>query len=149
MANAVSRRNTIQTTIDTYNSFCVIFNIVVLAISGLMLLFVGLMRLSNPIKNYSKNSGIQLENDVNLLNEVRGVSSVMLCSGIIILSGILIPKLTLSSFVVGSLIFIGFAIGRLLSTSLDGKPNKLLKQGLMFELVLGALNVFALVNILG
>ena len=115
-----------------------IFNIVVLSISGLLLFSVGAMRLSNPIKNYLKNSGIKLENDVNLLNEMRGVSSVMLCGGIIILLGTLIPKLTLTSFVVATLLFIGFAIGRLLSMSLDGKPNKLIIQGLIFEVVLGA-----------
>jgi len=123
-----------------------IFNIVVLSISGLLLFSVGAMRLSNPIKNYLKNSGIKLENDVNLLNEMRGVSSVMLCGGIIILLGTLIPKLTLTSFVVATLLFIGFAIGRLLSMSLDGKPNKLIIQGLIFEVVLGALNIFGLVN---
>ena len=123
-----------------------IFNMVILALSGLMLLMVGGLRLSNPIKNYSKNSGIQIDNDVNLLNEVRGTSALMLIGGLIILSGIFIPKLMVSSFVVATLIFIGFAIGRLLSMGLDGRPNKLLVQGLVFELVLGGLNIFGLVN---
>ena len=122
-----------------------IFNIVLLSISGLLLLTIGTLRLSNPIKTYLNNSGIKLENEVNLLNEVRGVSSVMLCGGIIILLGAVITKLTLTSFVVAILIFIGFAIGRLLSMSLDGKPNKLLIQGLIFELVLGVLNIFGLI----
>ena len=125
-----------------------IFNIVVLSISGLLLFSVGAMRLSNPIKNYLKNSGIKLENDVNLLNEMRGVSSVMLCGGIIILLGTLIPKLTLTSFVVATLILLGFAFGRSLSVILDGKPNKLIVQGLISELVLGSVNIFCLVNTL-
>ena len=125
-----------------------IFKIVTLSISGLLLLTVGTLRISNPIKNYLKNSGIKLENDVNLLNEMRGVSSVMLFGGIIILLGIIIPKLTITSFVVATLILIGFAIGRLLSIGLDGKPNKLIVQGLISELVLGTANLFCLVNIL-
>ena len=125
-----------------------IFKIVTLSISGLLLLTVGTLRLINPIKNYSKNSGIKLENDVNLLNEMRGVSSVMLFGGIIILLGTIIPKLTITSFVVATLILIGFAIGRLLSFGLDGKPNKLIVQGLISELVLGAANIFCLVNAL-
>ena len=125
-----------------------IFKIVTLSISGLLLLTVGTLRLINPIKNYLKNSGIKLENDVNLLNEMRGVSSVMLIGGIIILLGTIIPKLTITSFVVATLILIGFAIGRLLSFGLDGKPNKLIVQGLISELVLGTANVFCLVNIL-
>jgi len=125
-----------------------IFKIVTLSISGLLLLTVGTLRISNPIKNYLKNSGIKLEKEVNLLNEVRGVSSVMLFGGIIILLGIIIPKLTITSFVVATLILIGFAIGRLLSIGLDGKPNKLIVQGLISELVLGTANLFCLVNIL-
>jgi hypothetical protein len=123
-----------------------IINIVTLSISGLLLLTVGTLRISNPIKNYSKNSGIKLENEVNLLNEVRGVSSVMLFGGIIILLGTIVPELTITSFVVAILILIGFAIGRLLSIGLDGKPNKLIVQGLISELVLGAANIFCLVT---
>jgi hypothetical protein len=125
-----------------------IINIVTLSISGLLLLSVGTLRISNPIKNYSKNSGIKLENEVNLLNEIRGVSSVMLFGGIIILLGTIIPELTITSFVVAILILLGFAIGRLLSIRLDGKPNKLIVQGLISELVLGAANIFCLVTIL-
>jgi len=125
-----------------------IIKIVTLSLSGLMLLLVGIMRLSNPKKTYLKNSGIKLENDVNLLNEMRGVSSVMLFSGIIILLGTIIPKLTTVSFVVAILIFLGFAIGRLLSFGLDGKPNKLIVKGIVFELVFSATNIFCLFNTL-
>ena len=124
------------------------FNIVTLSISGLLLLIVGTLRISNPIKNYSRNSGIKLENEVNLLNEVRGVSSVMLFGGIIILLGIIVPKLTITSFVVAILILIGFAIGILLSIGIDGKPNKLIIRGIYSELVLGAANIFCLINLL-
>ncbi len=56
-----------------------IFNIVVLSISGLMLFtLAGLLRLINPIKNYWENSGIKIENEVNMLSEVRGMSTLML-----------------------------------------------------------------------
>jgi len=123
-----------------------IIKIITLSLSGLLLLTVGILRISNPIKNYSKNSGIKLENEVNLLNEVRGLSSVMLFGGIIILLGIIVPKLTFTSFVVSILILLGFAFGRLLSIGLDGKPNKLLIQGLIFELVLGSANIFCLIT---
>lgn len=126
-----------------------IFNIVVLALSGLLLSFVGAMRLSQPIKTYAKNSGITLEKDVNLLNEMRGVSALMLSGGITILLGTIIPELRLLSFFAASLLFVGFAIGRVLSMGIDGKPNKHLIQGLVFELVFGSLSVFCLVNALG
>ncbi len=51
----------------------------------------------------------------------------MLFSGVIILLGTIIPALTFTSFVIATMIFIGFAIGRSLSIINDGKPNKHLK----------------------
>ena len=125
-----------------------IIKIVTLSISSLLLLYGGISRISNPIKIYLKNSGIKLENEVNVLSEARGVSSVMLFSGIIMLLGTIVPELTITSFVVATLILLGFAFGRLLSITLDGKPNKLLIQGLIVEIVLGVANVFCLVNTL-
>ncbi len=68
--------------------------------------------------------------------------------GIIILLGILITDLMLASFVVAIVIFLGHALGRLVSLGLDGKPNKQLVQGLISELVLGVANAFCLVSIL-
>ncbi len=126
-----------------------LIKIMILSLSALLLIFVGLMRLSNPIKAYSKNSGITLENNVNLINEMRGVSALMLCSGILIALGTIIPELTFTSFVVAILIFIGFAFGRLISMTLDGKPNKQLIQGIVFELVFGLANIYGLINSLG
>ncbi len=123
-----------------------IFNIVVLSLSGLLLLIVGAMRITNPIGNYEKNSGIKIENDVNLLNEVRGTSALMLLGGATVLSGTVVAQLTTSSFVVATVVFLGFAVGRSLSMRLDGMPNKLLIRGLASELVLGALNAFGLFN---
>ena len=94
--------------------------IIVLALSALLLVFVGLMRLSNPIKTYAKNSGIDLPNDVNLLNEIRGLSAVQLLGGLIIAAGIFLPAITTSSFIVGTLIFVGFGIGRMISMNGSG-----------------------------
>ncbi len=121
-----------------------IVQIVILAITGLFLTFIGLLRVSNPIANYSKNSGINLDKDVNLLNEIRGVSAVMLCGGLIIGSGALFQPMTFTSSVVGLLIFVGFAIGRFISIAIDGKPNKQLVTGIAFELVFGVAHAFGL-----
>lgn len=103
------------------------------------------MRLGNPIKNYKKNSGISLDNDVDLLNEMKGVGSVMMFGGIIAFLGTFVAVLTMSSHLAIALIFLGFAFGRFVGISSDGKPNKQIIQGLMFELVLGGLNAFCLV----
>ncbi len=121
-----------------------VFKIIVLSLSGLLLFFVGLMRLTNPLKAYKKNSGIEFTNDVNVLNELRGSSAVQMFAGIIVLLGIVLQKVTLISFCIAILYFIGFALGRLLSFSSDGKPNKLIVQGLWFEIVFGITNLACL-----
>jgi len=113
-----------------------IIKIVILSLSALLLLFVGASRLIKPIKTYLNNSGIKIENDVNLLNEIRGVSALTLSGGVIVSLGIFFPSLTFTSFVIGALIFLGFFIGRLISMAVDGKPNKQITQGIMFEFVL-------------
>lgn len=122
-----------------------IFNIIILSLSSLLLIFVGTMRLMNPIQTFLKNSGITLNNDLDLLNELRGESALMLMGGLITLAGVFIPMLTLTSFVVGALIFLGFAVGRIVSISVDGKPNKLIMQGIYFELLLGFGNLSAFI----
>ncbi|MEM7036452.1 MAG: DUF4345 domain-containing protein [Bacteroidota bacterium] len=122
------------------------FYIIVSSLSALLLLMVGVTRLSNPKSAYAKNTGIELPDDVNLMNEVRGTSAMMLCGGILVALGIVLPEMKFASFVVGSLIFMGFAMGRMLSMNVDGKPHKLLVQGLGFELVLGGLNLFCLLQ---
>jgi len=125
-----------------------IIKIVTLSISGLLLIYGGTSRVINPIKYYLKNTGIKLENEVNLLSEARGMSSVMMFGGIIIVSGIFIPELTITSFAVAILLFLGYGFGRSLSIFLDGKPNKLLIQGFISEIVLGSANIFCLINTL-
>jgi len=126
-----------------------IFNIVVLSISGLMLFtLAGLLRLINPIGNYWKNSGIKIENEVNILSGVRGMSALMLLGGIVIMLGAIVPELTLTSFIVAILLFGGYAIGRLLSIVIDGKPNKMIMIGLVSEVIFCSVHTFCLVNIL-
>ena len=126
-----------------------IFKIITLSLSALLLFFVGTMRLSKPIKTYLKNLGIKLEKEVKLLNEMRGVNAVMMFSGVIILLGTIIPQFTFTSFVIATLILLGFAIGRIVSIRLDVKPNKLIVQGLISDLILGASSIFCLVNVTG
>ncbi|WP_459212245.1 DUF4345 domain-containing protein [Aquimarina rhabdastrellae] len=124
-----------------------IIKIVILSLSSLLLIYVGLMRLSNPMKTYLKNSGITLSKDASLLNEIRGMSAVMLSAGILALLGIVFTPLTFTSHVVAALIFLGFAIGRLISLKADGTPSKQITQGIVFELVLGTANILCLMSL--
>ncbi|MCG8373832.1 MAG: DUF4345 family protein [Balneolales bacterium] len=69
-------------------------------------------------------------------------------TGLIVALGIFFPLLTLTSFFVASLIFLGFLLGRIISTAADGKPNTQIIQGIVFEVVLGAANVYRVLNTL-
>ena len=80
---------------------------------------------------------------------MRGVSAVMLIGGILISLGIFTPQFTFTSFVVASLILLGFAFGRIISIGIDGKPNKMIVTGLISELVLGAANIIGLFQVAG
>ena len=117
---------------------------VILGVSGVLLFFVGLSRLSNPQKTFLKNSGINLPQDTSLFNELRGLSAVMLGAGLIVLLGIILDTFSFTSHMVSVMLFLGFALGRLISFYADGKPSKQITQGIVFELVLGAANLYCL-----
>jgi len=70
----------------------------------------------------------------------------MLSGGVLIALGIFFPSFTFTSFVIGALIFLGFLLGRLISIAADGKPNKQLVQGIIFEIVMGAANIFGVIS---
>lgn len=122
---------------------------IILSVTGLLFLFIGGTRTADPILYYERNSGIPIANDVGLLSEVRGASGVMLLAGTTALIGAFLERLTTASLVVATVLFLGFAAGRLLSLRLDGRPDGRLVHGLIIELVLGGLTTFALVHRLG
>ncbi|MFY0591003.1 DUF4345 domain-containing protein [Roseivirga sp.] len=130
-----------------------IFNIVVLALSGLMLTFAGFMRFLKPIgsyclKSYADNPELKIEGKSSMFSEMRGAGLHTVFAGITILLGTLLPQLQLTSFIVSSIFYVSYAIGRSVSLSVDGKPNQQTFQGMIFEIILGGLNVFCLVKIL-
>ncbi len=130
-----------------------IFEIVVLALSGFMLTFAGSMRFLKPIgsyclKSYADNPELKIEGKSSMFSEMRGAGLNTVFAGIIILLGILLPQLQFTSFIVGSIFYGSYAIGRLVSLGIDGKPNQQTFQGMIMEFVFGGLNVFCLVNTL-
>ncbi len=127
-----------------------IFNLIVLGLSGALLVFGGGMRLLRPIKSYclqaySQKHADDLANDADMLNEMRADGAVMLFGGLAILAGTVMPGVRLTSFAVGVVIFLGFAVGRSVSLAIDGKPNKDLVNGLISEILFGVLHSVCLV----
>lgn len=129
-----------------------IFEIIVLSISALLLIYAGSSRLFNPIKSFCLNDYASnpesLLSKADVFNEMRGAGSSLALSGVAIGLGTILPQLRIASFLVAVTVFIGFALGRMVSISGDGKPNKDLMTGLFSEIILGSLNTFCLIQTL-
>lgn len=128
-----------------------IFNIVVLALSGLALFYACSMRLINPAKavflqSYFEDPTNSLAAHTDLANEIRGVGAVMLLGGIIAFLGIIRPEFQFTSFVVLTVILGGVVFGRALSIFMDGMPHANLLRAFVAEIVLAALNIVCLVS---
>ncbi|MEL7535081.1 MAG: DUF4345 domain-containing protein [Bacteroidota bacterium] len=129
-----------------------IFQIVVLSLSGLALLYACSMRLIKPsgavfLQTYFENPANNLETHIDLANEIRGVGAVMLLGAIIALIGAFRPDLRQSAFLITTLIFGGVVLGRSLSFFIDGMPSGNVMRAAVAEGVLAALNAFWLVRI--
>ncbi len=130
-----------------------IFNLIVLALSGLLLTFAGSTRLFRPIKSlcltgFAEKHGGGPEEDADLYSEMRGAGGFTLFSGFAILAGTVMPEFRLTSFVVGIVIFLGYAIGRSFSIATDGKPGKETMGGLFSEILFAALHIVCLIILL-
>ncbi len=130
-----------------------IFKIVVLTLSGLALFYASAARLFNPAKavflqTYFQNPQNSLDIAIDLVSEIRGVGAVMLLGGILALLGAIRPEIRQTSFAVGSVIFGGVILGRLISFYIDGVPHQALIRVAVIEAVLAALNIFCLVRML-
>lgn len=129
------------------------FKIIVLVLSALALFYASSSRFINPmgavfLQTFFENPENSLEIAIDLVNEIRGVGAVMFLGGIIAFLGAIRADFRQTSFVVATVIFGGVVLGRALSLFIDGIPNENLIRAAIVEGVLGALNIFCLVNIL-
>lgn len=130
-----------------------IFKIIILSLSGVLMIYGGSSRLFKPLasfclKSYLDNPNFKLEGKIDVFNEMRAAGTSISLGGIVILLGIILPQLTMTSFIVAIVIFLGHALGRLVSLKLDGKPGQQMSMGLTFDLGLGILNTICLLSIL-
>ncbi len=129
-----------------------IFNLVVLVLSGSLLIFAGSVRLLRPLKSLCLQTNLQrhgddVATDADMLSEMRGAGTFTLFAGLTILAGAVMPGLRPTSFAVGIVIFLGYAVGRSVSMVVDGKPNKDTVTGLFSEALFGVLHIVCLVTL--
>ena len=117
----------------------------VLFVSGLIAMGVGGAILFAP-ETFHANNGIELGNSISLLNEVRASGGALLTIGALIMLGAFVAKLTFSSVVVSSLLYLSYGSSRILSMAVDGMPAQGLVQVAVLELVIGLVCVFVYAN---
>jgi hypothetical protein len=117
----------------------------ILFISGLIATGIGGTILFFPAEFYATYN-IALGQDIGLLNEIRASGGSLLASGLIIMAGVFVAKLTFTSILLATLLYLSYGVSRIFSTVVDGMPVEGLQQAAILEIVIGLFCVFALVK---
>jgi len=117
----------------------------VLFVSGLIAMVIGGYILIIPTAFYL-TYGIDLGTNISMLNEIRASGGALLATGILIFSGAFLSRMTFTSLVVATFLYLAYGLSRILSTTIDGTPTEGLVQASILEIVIGLVCVFALVK---
>ena len=117
----------------------------ILVVSGLVGVIVGLGNILSPIA-FNASSGIELGEDINLINEFKATGGGLFLSSILILLGVFMERLTFSSTLLATMLYLGYGFSRIASIVIDGVPSDELVQIAIFEIVMGLIALFALVK---
>jgi len=120
----------------------------VLIASGLIAALIGGAIVIIPTAFYTAY-GIELGGNVSLLNEIRASGGGLLATGILIFSGAFVARMTFTSLVVATILYLSYGLSRIISTIIDGTPAEGLVQSAILEIVIGLVCVFALVKYQG
>jgi len=116
---------------------------IVLLVAGLIAIVIGGAIVTIPAVFYA-TYGIQLGSDVSLLNEIRAPGGALLATGILIFSAAFVTRLTFTSLVVATLLYLSYGLARILSMVIEGMPDEGLVQAAVLEIVIGLVCAFAL-----
>ncbi|WP_459210400.1 DUF4345 domain-containing protein [Aquimarina rhabdastrellae] len=116
-----------------------------LILSGLLLSFIGGATLFLPV-TMKATAEIDIAGSINAMNDVRAFSALLLAVGIFSILGALIHKLSYSTTIISSLLFLSLGGGRLLSIILDGMPADGLIKATALEFVLGIIGTFLFIK---
>ena len=116
-----------------------------LFVSGLILVGIGAATLFAPV-DFLGTTGIDLGGQISLLSEIRAPGGALLASGILIMLGIFVAKLTFTSTVISTLMFLSYGLSRILSIIIDGTPAQAIVAATVLEIVIGLTGIFALLK---
>ena len=119
-----------------------------LFISGLIAIAIGASTLFTPVDFLGRigPSGIDLGGQINLLSSIRAAGAAYLASGIVIILGVFVAKLTFTSTVIATLMFLSYGIARIFSRAIDGMPADAVTAATVLEMTIGLAGVFFLLK---
>ncbi len=117
-----------------------------LAISGLILLVIGVGILFFPHGFYESNGTI-LSNEPSLLSEIRASGGLLLACGIVIILAAFRPVLRRQALGLSALVFLSYGLARVASFALDGMPAMSLIASTGIELAVGGLCLWMLLRV--
>ena len=118
-----------------------------LIISGFIGVYIGVEILFFPISFYA-TSGIDLGSNVSLLNEIRAPGGALLLSSVLIIMGAFVPRLTFTSIILATLLYLSYGLSRILSMVIDGRPAEILIYVSALEIAIGLVCAFMLAKFL-
>ncbi len=116
---------------------------VLLIISGIIGIGIGYSLLFSTVA-FEASAGISIGENINLLSELRAPSGLLLIGGIIIFLGAFFSKLTFTSILLSSFIYLSYGLSRSVSVIYDGWPSEPLQIALVIELLIGFISLFVL-----
>lgn len=110
--------------------------IALLMVSGLLLIVVGASIIVSPEQFYSSNS-IDLGTNISLLNELKAPAGLLLAAGIFMIIAVFVKSKIDVALSLTTLIFLSYALSRVVSMGLDGVPASGLVWAAGLEAIIG------------
>ncbi|MEM7423889.1 MAG: DUF4345 domain-containing protein [Pseudomonadota bacterium] len=115
-----------------------LFRKLTLGAAGSLALTIGFAITAVPAAFHATN-GIALGTDPTLLSEIRAPGAMLAASGGVILAGAIRRGMARLSAILGALVFLSYAAGRIVGATLDGLPADGIIAATVIELVIGGL----------
>ena len=117
----------------------------ILILLGLNLITIGSWRLFDAI-SFAEANAITLGNEISAINEAKGAGGAIVAFGLLIVAGAFSRKLSYTSIITCTVLYLGFGFARLFSFIVDGHPGEMIMTGMTGEFVLGLIGVFAFIK---
>lgn len=117
-----------------------------LVVSGVGLATVGGLMTFAPSALFGSN-GVQIGSDPNLLSEIRGPGGVLFITGLVLIAAVMFRQLRGFASGVAAVVFLGTALGRVVSLLAEGMPAPSLQAAFGLEVILGGLCVVLAVSL--